>query len=69
MTRIAYKIPAAAEQVSVSEATIRRAIHATDPAAYPPPLKAKRAGEDGKRAEYRVLHSDLVEWAESLEDA
>ena len=68
MSRIAYDLKQAAEQVSVSIDTIRRAIRATDPNAYPPPLKAKRSGSDKKPA-YRVLHADLEAWASSLKDA
>jgi hypothetical protein len=68
MTRIAYDIKQAAEQVSVSVDTIRRAIRATDPGAYPPPLKAKQTGSDKKPA-YRILHADLEAWASSLKDA
>lgn len=64
MTRIAYSLKAAAEQVEQSEDTLRKAIKTTDPTSFPPPLKAKR---DGKK--YLVLHSELVRWAESLPDA
>lgn len=69
MTRIAYDIRQAAEQVSVSIDTIRRAIRATDPATYPPPLKAKRTGSSEKKPAYRILHADLEAWASSLKDA
>lgn len=68
MTKIAYKIDEAAEQVSVSPDTIRRAIKATKPDAYPPPLKAKNAGSD-KKPSYRILHAELMAWADSLADA
>ena len=68
MTRIAYDLETAAEQVSQSVKTLRRAIAATDPAAFPPPLRAKRQG-DKPNSEYRILHADLVAWAESLRDA
>lgn len=56
--RIAYTLEEAAQQVGLSEKTLRRAIHATDPNAFPHPLPAVRLGKG-----YRVLHDDLVEWA------
>jgi hypothetical protein len=68
MTQIAYDIAEAAEQVSMSVATIRRAIAATDPHSFPPPLKAKRGGTE-KKPTYRILHSVLEAWANSLPDA
>lgn len=68
MTRVLYTLEQAADQVSVSVKTLRRAIQATDPAAYPPPLKAKRKGASEKAA-YQILHDDLVAWARSLPDA
>ena len=67
-SRIAYTIGQAAEQVGYSDKTIRKAIHATDPAAFPPPLKAKNGGSE-KKPSYRILHADLMAWAESLPDA
>jgi DNA-binding MurR/RpiR family transcriptional regulator len=68
MTKILYTIPQAAEQVGVSPATISRAIKATDPNAYPPPLQAKNAGSDKKKS-YRIEHRALEAWADSLKDA
>lgn len=67
-TRILYTIEDAAEQVSQSVKTLRRAIHATDSRLFPPPLRAKRLGTK-TNSEYRILHADLVAWAESLPDA
>ena len=65
MTRIAYNLPAAAEQVSVSVSYLRQAIHATGQEKDgPPPLAAKKVGK-----EYRVLHADLEVWASRLKDA
>lgn len=65
MTRILYTIPDAAEQVSQSVNTIRRAIHATGAEKDgPPPLRAKR---DGRK--YLIEHEALVAWASSLKDA
>jgi len=68
MSKIAYKIPEAADMVSVSESTVRRAIKATDPKASPPPLRAKNIGSD-ERPDYRILHKALEAWADSLKDA
>ena len=68
MSRIAYDLKQAAEQVSVSIDTIRRAIRATDPNAYPPPLRAKRTGSE-KKPSYRVSHTNLMAWYDSLKDA
>ena len=55
----------AADSVGYHESVMRRAIHATDPTAFPPPLKAKR---DGK-GRYRIRPVDLDAWVDSLEDA
>lgn len=63
------KLAEAAEQASVSIDTIRRAIRATDPNAYPPPLKAKRTGSSEKKPEYRIQASALEAWIDSLPDA
>lgn len=68
MSKVAYTIPEAAEQVSVSIDTLRRAIRATDPATYPPPLKAKRTGSL-KKPSYRISHTELMAWFNSLADA
>lgn len=68
MSKLLYTLPEAAAEVSVSVDTLRRAIRSTDPAAYPPPLKAKNAGSD-KKPSYRIPHAALVAWAESLADA
>lgn len=61
--RLAYSVPEAAEAVGVSESTIRRAIAATDPAKYPPPLDAGRHGPAGK---YVIAAGDLKSWVQSL---
>ena len=66
--KIAYTLTEAAAQVSVSVDTLRRAIKATDPAAYPPPLPAKNAGSDRKPS-YRITHAALTAWLDSLADA
>jgi excisionase family DNA binding protein len=56
----AYPIKDAAALYHVSEDTIRRAIHATEP----PFLKAKKIG-----GRIRILASDLQAWFDSLPDA
>jgi hypothetical protein len=68
MTQIAYKLAEAAEQVSVSVSTLRRAIKTTDPNAFPPPLAAKNVGTDAKPS-YRVSHVVLMAWFDRLQDA
>lgn len=62
--KLAYDLEEAADQVSVSTKTLRRAIATTEPDTFPPPLRAKKVGRG-----YRILHVDLVEWADSLPDA
>jgi hypothetical protein len=59
--KLAYSLVEAAEVASVSEKTLRRAINATDPKAFPPPLRAKRMGTAGPQ---RILHADLEAWLE-----
>lgn len=44
---------------------LKQAIHATDPNAFPPPLKAKR----GSKGQYLVTDKALDDWVESLPDA
>lgn len=64
--KLSYSLVEAAELASVSEKTLRRAINATDPKVFPPPLKAKRMGATGAQ---RVLHTDLVAWLDKWPDA
>lgn len=45
--------------------TIKRAIRATDPSAFPPPLKAKK----GAKGAYAITAADFHAWIDSLEDA
>ena len=66
--KIAYKLAEAADMVGVSEDTIRRAIRATKPGVYPPPLRAKNFGTD-KKPSYRILHDVLMDWASAMKDA
>lgn len=62
--QLAYTLAEAAQAVRRSEATLRRAIHATDPNAYPPPLRAKKDARG-----YLIGADDLREWFEALPDA
>lgn len=71
---ISYKLKDAAAACGQSVDTIKRAIAATDPKSFPPPLKAKRAGSpirDGQRtnAHIVILRSELLRWLESFPDA
>lgn len=63
--KAALSLDEAAAETPFSSKTIRRAIHATDPKVFPPPLRAKR----GSRGSYVVLRDDLLEWLRSLPDA
>lgn len=63
--KLAYNLNEAAEAASVSVETLRRAIKATDPRSFPPPLEAKRIGSE-KKASYRILAADLQAWLDSL---
>lgn len=65
MTRVLLTVAEAAEVSNTSADTLRKAIRATEPNAFPPPLRAKR----GAKGRYLILPADLQEWAESLEDA
>ena len=56
-------IPQAATAAGVSADTIRRAIKATDPAEFPPPLPAKLLGK-----RYGIRAIDLERWVNSLPD-
>lgn len=65
MTALAYTVATAAEAVSLSQDTIRRAIRKTkDDGEFPPPLPAKRI-----TAGYRIKATDLTKWLDSLPDA
>lgn len=65
---VALPLAEAAAAVGQSVNTLRKAIHTTDPNAFPPPLRAKRAGTSHK-ASYLVLVSELERWVNSLPDA
>lgn len=64
-TTVAFDIAGAAEAVSLSPDTIRRAIRKTKPDdQFPPMLRAKRTPKG-----YRVKVADLDAWFDSLPDA
>ena len=63
--RVAYSVESAAEAVEVSKASIYKALVATDPNAWPPPLAAKRDG----RGRYRIAADELRRWFDSWKDA
>jgi len=58
----------AAENYSVSVDTLRKAIKATDPNAYPPPLTARRHGT-ASNSKTTVLVSEMDRWHESITQA
>lgn len=64
----AFKIADAVTYTGQSESTIRRAVHSTDPNAFPPPLKAKKKGTHPK-APLQFLRRELDAWLESFPDA
>lgn len=63
--RFALTVREAADLTPFSADTLERAIKATDPASFPPPLRAKRDSR-GRRI---VLARDLSAWLDSLPDA
>jgi hypothetical protein len=65
MNPIAVPLREAARIVPFSYDTLLRATRATDPAAFPPPLKAKR----DSKGRILVKVSDLEAWHDSLPDA
>lgn len=68
MSKLAYTLEEASEATGFSVKTLRRAIGATDPASFPPPLEAKRAGT-APNSPYRILAPALASWLDSLADA
>ncbi|MDM8086316.1 hypothetical protein QUV83_16195 [Cellulomonas cellasea] len=59
------KLKDAAAETPYDEKTLRKAIRATDPTVFPPPLRAKT----GSRGEYLITDTALREWIDSLADA
>lgn len=68
MNALAYGITDAAEAAGVSETLIRRALKATDPRAFPPPLRAKRVG-NAHSAKQIILASELTKWLDRFPDS
>lgn len=65
---VAVTVTDAARLAGVSPSVIRRAIHATDPREWPPPLKAHRKGT-APTAAYLIRTADLDEWVSSMPTA
>lgn len=63
--KIAYTLAEAAEATSLSFDTIKRAVKATDPRTFPPPLPSYRAGSSGN-AKHLVRAEDLDAWVASF---
>lgn len=66
--KLAHSLAEAADLTPFSVSTLRRAIAATDPESFPPPLKAKRGGTE-KKPTFVILAADLAAWLDSLPDA
>lgn len=64
MSALAYSVEEAATATSMSVSTIRRALRSTDPAAFPPPLRAKKA--DGRLV---IEATELRTWVAGLPKA
>ena len=60
--KVLLTVAEAATTVPWGEDIIRKAIRATDPKKFPPPLKAKK----GPRGQYVIRPADLDAWADSL---
>lgn len=66
--KLAYTVREAAEACGFSMDTITRALKTTDAHAFPPPLRAKRAGT-AANSKHLILVSDLQDWLERLPPA
>lgn len=66
--KVAYTVTEAASAAGVSEAVIRRALHATDPAAWPPPLRSKRIGH-ATNAPHLIPADWLRAWIDAFPEA
>lgn len=58
----------AADETPFHPRTLERAIRATDPYSFPPPLRAKKAGY-ARNSKIVILRPDLQAWLESFPDA
>lgn len=63
-----YRLKAASEATGISVDILRKAIHATDPESFPPPLRAKRIGTEAKFV-YAIPAHELTRWVNQLPDA
>ncbi len=63
--KAAMSLEEAAAETPFTAKDLRKAIHATDPKSFPPPLRAKR----GKRNAFVVLDEDLRDFLRALKDA
>lgn len=63
--KAAMSLAEAAAETPFSIDTLRRALRATDPRTFPPPLRAKR----DSKGRHVVLAGELQRWLDSLEDA
>jgi hypothetical protein len=67
LPKVAYTVAEAAAAAGLDVLDIRRALRATDPGAWPPPLRGKKAGA-GDDAQALIPAGALHEWIESLPD-
>lgn len=66
--KLAYTVREAAVAAGVSQTLIRRALHTTDPASFPPPLAAKQLGA-AKNSGRLIFADELRRWVASFPDA
>lgn len=64
-TRALLTVQDIASLTPFSPDTVVKAIKATDPAVFPPPLRAKR----DSRGRFLIIRRDFDAWLESLQDA
>lgn len=68
MTAVAYRLKEAAAATGVSVDLIRKALRTTDPAAWPPPLTARRIGNAANAP--LVIEADVLrEWVARFPEA
>lgn len=66
--RLAYRVKDAAEAAGVSVDIIRKALRSTDPAAWPPPLRARQIGT-ADNAPKLIEADDLRDWIRRFPEA
>lgn len=68
MTAVAYRLKEAAAATGVSVDLIRKALHTTDPEAWPPPLAARRIGHAANAP--LVIEADVLrDWIARFPEA